>query len=576
MNPDGILPWMPLEAESERDEWRGGWQYEAAMFDNEDHPFRDTSSGNRHPTVVDVEEQAAAIDQQLLGSGVNHAMVKGRMVFLNQAARVYNSNYHHQYRLSQPLGVTPTDLSQPQGVTPPDRSQPQRIASPDRSQPQGVTPPDWSQPQGVTPPDWSKPQRIASPDRSQLQRIASPDRSQPQGITPPDRSQPQGVTSLDRSQLQGIPPPQQIHPRRITLPGRVQSPRTACPDRSQTHGVARPKRLQPKRATRSDRSQSTGITPLDKNGPLKKTHPDRNQSRQIVPYVRWQSQGTSPKLCQFLSQLPEIAQPHSGNSKQRTPADHGQCHRNTSGDQRQPRRKAPANQGCCRENLTSFHGERQQSTSPCSLPSACMRSKNCTFLITDPSTQMTQTTRSQMHTPLAADCAVELVGQGSAPGYNMQCDSDDSMSRTHFKKRKRPLFTAEKASGAKVPWLTFQQRKETLQPFLENLDSPQTLENWKRYRKLKAVKVSRMHMGCSCVGKCQPGTCECLQNGIPCHHIKKGSSKGGGCRCSKGKCANKNTRYVGQKKMLKAHYKDVFSRLHNVDGDYFPEEDEEI
>ncbi|KAL8572701.1 hypothetical protein ACOMHN_049830 [Nucella lapillus] len=150
------------------------------------------------------------------------------------------------------------------------------------------------------------------------------------------------------------------------------------------------------------------------------------------------------------------------------------------------------------------------------------------------------------------------------------------MSRTHFKKRKRPLFTAEKASGTKVPWLTFQQRKETLQPFLENLDSPQTLENWKRYRKLKAVKVSRMHMGCSCVGKCQPGTCECLQNGIPCRHIKKGSSKGGGCRCSKGKCANKNPRYVGQKKMLKAHYKDVFSRLHNVDGDYFPEEDEEI
>ncbi|KAL8561369.1 hypothetical protein ACOMHN_063296 [Nucella lapillus] len=150
------------------------------------------------------------------------------------------------------------------------------------------------------------------------------------------------------------------------------------------------------------------------------------------------------------------------------------------------------------------------------------------------------------------------------------------MSRTHFKKRKRPLCTAEKASGTKVPWLTFQQRKETLQPFLENLDSPQTLENWKRYRNLKAVKVSRMHMGCSCVGKCQPGTCECLQNGIPCHHIKKGSIKGGGCRCSKGKCANKNPRYVGQKKMLKAHYKDVFSRLHNVDGDYFPEEDEEI
>ncbi|KAL8589801.1 hypothetical protein ACOMHN_020804 [Nucella lapillus] len=275
--------------------------------------------------------------------------------------------------------------------------------------------------------DRSQPQRIASPDWSQPQRIASPDRSQPQGITPPDRSQPQGVTSLDRSQLQGITNPQQIHPRRITLPGRVQSPRTACPDRSQTHGVARPKRLQPKISTRLDWSQSTGITPLDKNGPLKKTHPDRNQSRQIVPSVWWQSQGTSPKLCQFLSQLPEIAQPHSGNSKQRTPSDHGQCHRNTSGDQRQPRRKAPANQGCCRENLTSFHGERQQSTSPCSLPSACMRSKNCTFLITDPSTQRTQTTQSQMHTPLAADCAVELVGQDSAPGDNMQCDSDDSI-----------------------------------------------------------------------------------------------------------------------------------------------------
>ncbi|KAL8584872.1 hypothetical protein ACOMHN_037576 [Nucella lapillus] len=283
---------------------------------------------------------------------------------------------------------------------------------------------------GSHPPDRSQPQRIASPDRSQPQRIASPDQSQPQGVTPPDRSQPQGVTSLDRSQLQGITPPQQIHPQRITLPGRVQSPRTACPDRSQTHGGARPKRLQPKRATRSDWSQSTGITPLDKNGPLKKTHPDRNQSRQIVPSVWWQSQGTSPKLCQFLSQLPEIAQPHSGNSKQRTPSDHGQCHRNTSGDQRQPRRKAPANQGCCKENLTSFHGRRQQSTSPCSLPSACMRSKNCTFLITDPSTQRTQTTRSQMHTPLAADCAVELVGQDSAPGYNMQCDSDDSIKQS--------------------------------------------------------------------------------------------------------------------------------------------------
>ncbi|KAL8593408.1 hypothetical protein ACOMHN_064732 [Nucella lapillus] len=152
----------------------------------------------------------------------------------------------------------------------------------------------------------------------------------------------------------------------------------------------------------------------------------------------------------------------------------------------------------------------------------------------------------------------------------------DRHEQNTLKKRKRPLCTAEKASGTKVPWLTFQQRKETLQPFLENLDSPQTLENWKRYRKLKAVKVSRMHMGCSCVGKCQPGTCECLQNGIPCHHIKKGSSKGGGCRCSKGKCANKNPRYVGRKKMLKAHYKDVFSCLHNVDGDYFPEEDEEI
>ncbi|KAL8583790.1 hypothetical protein ACOMHN_036425 [Nucella lapillus] len=186
-------------------------------------------------------------------------------------------------------------------------------------------------------------------------------------------------------------------------------------------------RLNPKRANRSDQSQSTGITPLDKNGPLKKTHPDRNQSRQIVPSVRWQSQGTSPKLCQFLSQLPEVAQPHSSKSKQRTPSDHGQCHRNTSGDQRQPRRKAPANQGCCRENLTSFHGEHQQSTSPCSLPSACTRSKNCTFLSTDPSTQRTQTTQSQMHTPLAADCAVKLVGQDSAPGYNMQCDSDDSI-----------------------------------------------------------------------------------------------------------------------------------------------------
>ncbi|KAL8560499.1 hypothetical protein ACOMHN_042319 [Nucella lapillus] len=122
------------------------------------------------------------------------------------------------------------------------------------------------------------------------------------------------------------------------------------------------------------------------------------------------------------------------------------------------------------------------------------------------------------------------------------------MSKRHFKKRKRPLKTAEKASGAKVPWLTFQQRKETLQPFLENLDSPQTKANWKQYRKLMAVKVSREHMGCSCVGECQPGTCECLQNGIPCGHIKKDRSIGGGCLCTKGKCANKNPRIVGRKK----------------------------
>ncbi|KAL8614931.1 hypothetical protein ACOMHN_059854 [Nucella lapillus] len=124
------------------------------------------------------------------------------------------------------------------------------------------------------------------------------------------------------------------------------------------------------------------------------------------------------------------------------------------------------------------------------------------------------------------------------------------MSKRHFKKRKRPLKTAKKASGAKVPLLTFQQRKETLQPFLENLDSPQTKANWKQYRKLMAVKVSREHMGCSCVGECQPGTCECLQNGIPCRHIKKDRSIGGGCLCTKGKCANKNPRILGRKKSV--------------------------
>ncbi|KAL8614932.1 hypothetical protein ACOMHN_059855 [Nucella lapillus] len=154
----------------------------------------------------------------------------------------------------------------------------------------------------------------------------------------------------------------------------------------------------------------------------------------------------------------------------------------------------------------------------------------------------------------------------------------EGMSKQHFEKTNRPLETDDKATRSKPCRLTLQQRKKRFLPFLRNVEESDadTREYWQLFCELKAIRASRKHRGCGCEGECQPDTCLCLHYGIFCQSSKVRGYKGRGCkcRCVKRKCDNINPRYlVGREKRIKAHYEDVFSRLHNVKGDYFPQED---
>ncbi|KAL8610667.1 hypothetical protein ACOMHN_047236 [Nucella lapillus] len=150
------------------------------------------------------------------------------------------------------------------------------------------------------------------------------------------------------------------------------------------------------------------------------------------------------------------------------------------------------------------------------------------------------------------------------------------MSKQHFEKTNRPLETDDKVTRSKLHRLTFQQQKERFLPFLKIVDESEaeTQEYWQLYCELRDVRTSRKHRGCGCEWECQPDTCLCLHNGISCQSPQGGGCK---CRCVMWKCDNINPRYlVDREKRIKAHYEDVFSRLHNVKGDYFPQEDVDV
>ncbi|KAL8560493.1 hypothetical protein ACOMHN_042313 [Nucella lapillus] len=157
------------------------------------------------------------------------------------------------------------------------------------------------------------------------------------------------------------------------------------------------------------------------------------------------------------------------------------------------------------------------------------------------------------------------------PKYGLMCPQ--GMSKQHFEKTNRPLKTDDKATHSKPHRLRLHQRRDRFLPFWESVPGSEAeREMWLLIFDVREVKASREIRGCGCEGECQPDTCLCLQNGISCHRHKR-KKRGCKCRCVLTKCDNINPHLVGRKERKKAHYEDVFSRIHNVKGDYFPQED---